>query len=67
MLVTIIDDRQRGIDGNGKKYKIEGAEITRESGAKVFYAKNTSFYKAAYPDGTQHQGYLNEVGKLVMN
>jgi len=66
MKVEIISNRQRGKDERGKTYKIEGAEITRQSGIKVFYDKTTSFYKAAYPDGTKHDAYINEKGKLIV-
>lgn len=53
-------------DYDGKCYVINGLVIPKHSGVPdAFYDKGTSFFKAACPEGTQHNA--DEVTKGIVN
>lgn len=67
MLVTIREGQQTAVAAmNDAEYPIHGLEIRKEDGKKVFYDKETKFYKVACPSGTHHQAYLMPDGKLMI-
>jgi hypothetical protein len=53
-------------DLSGKIYEIEGIELTRQEGIKVFYDTSTGFAKAVLQPYTIHQGFSLPNGKLVI-
>lgn len=67
MKVIINEGQQTANDNNGNTYEIIGIEIVRQdTKAKVFYSKETSFYKAAAASGTISYSRLNEKNQLVL-
>lgn len=50
----------------GKILKIEGFEITRDSGIKVFYDKDSSFYKAVTFEGITLDAYYLAKTKIML-
>lgn len=67
MEVLILKGRNKAQDVNGTQYEIEGLEITRsETDKKIFYDKDTTFYKASCPDGIKSKSYLLANGKIML-
>ncbi len=67
MEVTILEGCETATDSNGKVYEIEGIELTRQgTGVKVFYDKESSFYKMATYKNIKSPAYLMKSGKVML-
>ena len=63
--VTVGIDRHEAKAESGETYEIEGIEISKPN-KKVFYGKETSFYKACCPSGITSKGYILDNGKIML-
>lgn len=66
MEITILEDEKRAKDAIGRQYDIEGLELTRPGGVKVFYAPDDPFYRKVIVKNTTHQAWLLPTGKLII-
>lgn len=57
----------KAIDSAGKEYEILGIKIKKpDSRPAAYYNNQTSFFKAACPDGTTHEAYVESPGKISL-
>lgn len=66
-MITVLDGQRIAETSEGIKYKIDGCEVVRQNTkAVVFYGRETSFYKAAYPSGTRHDYRILPSGNIIL-
>lgn len=66
MEVTILKDQNKAKDKDGKVYNVEGIELTRERGEKVFYDTTTKFYKTATHEGVKFRARASEDNNIIL-
>mgnify|MGYP003629689383 CR=1 FL=1 len=64
--MEVIIEKNRCKTKLGEIYEIEGIEISKPNDKKVFYGKETSFYKACCPNGITSKGYILDNGKIML-
>lgn len=69
MIVTIQEGQQTAVDDTGKTFDIDGIQITKakENGsAKVYYDKNSSYFKAVAAANTISRAYKTSEKTIML-